>query len=53
MKKYSKALVAASGVLVALGEAGRDGSIDQGEAFTIMSAIAVAVGVWAARNEVA
>lgn len=53
MKKYRKALVAASGVLIAVGEAVRDGAIDQGEAFTIASAVAVAIGVWAAKNETA
>ena len=50
MKNYRKALVAASGVLIAVGEAARDGAISSGEAFTIVTAIGVAIGVWGVRN---
>lgn len=51
MNKYRKALVAASGVLIAVGEAIRDGQIDGSEGFTIISAVAIAIGVWGVRNE--
>ena len=50
MKKYRKALVAASGVLIALGEALSDGAVDGQDSLQIVAAIALAVGVWGVRN---
>ena len=50
MKRYSKALVAASGVLVALVEALSDGSIDTGDVGQIIIAAAIAFGVYRVPN---
>jgi len=50
MKAYRKALVAASGVVLAVGEAIRDGDISGDEALTIGGALVIAVGVYFARN---
>lgn len=51
MKRYAKALVAASGVLVAVGEALADGAVDQGDVLQIIGAIAVAYGVYRVPNK--
>ena len=50
MSKYRKAFVAASGVLVALGEALSDGSIDMGDSGQILAAVAIAFGVYQVKN---
>lgn len=50
MKKYRKAIVAASGVLIALGEATADGSLDMTDGLQILGAIALAYGVWRVPN---
>lgn len=51
MKRYSKAIVAVSGVLIAIGEAGRDGSLDQADVFGIILALGVAFGVYRIPNK--
>jgi hypothetical protein len=51
MKKYSKALVAASGVLIALGEALSDGSFDATDIAQIAGAALVAFGVYRVPNK--
>lgn len=50
MNQYRKAFVAASGVLVALGEALSDGSLDMTDGMQILGAIALAYGVYRVPN---
>lgn len=51
MSTVRKLLVAVAGVLAALGTSLADGSIDAQEAGVIAGAVAVAVGVYFAKNE--
>lgn len=51
MSRYAKAFVAASGVLIALGEALSNGSIDTADVGQIVGAIAVAYGVYRVPNK--
>lgn len=48
---YNKFWAALAAPLAALGAALEDGHIDGPEAFTIVSALAAAVGVYAVRNK--
>lgn len=50
MNKYRKAFVAASGVLIALGEALSDGSLDMTDGMQVLGAIALAYGVYRVPN---
>lgn len=50
VKKYAKFFVAASGVLIALGNALTDGSIQQGDLLDILTAAAIAFGVYRVPN---
>lgn len=50
MKKYSKGLVALSGVLVVLGHALTDGQIEANEVPELLIAVGVAFGVYRVPN---
>lgn len=51
MSPYRKALVAVGGVLLVVGQALVDGQVTAAEAGLIATAVATAIGVFAARNE--
>ena len=51
MRKYSKFFVAASGVLVAAGEALSDGSVDMTDGMQVLAAVAIAFGVYRVPNK--
>lgn len=53
MSKYAKFFVAASGVLVVLGEALSDGSVSGQEGLSLIVAVGVALGVYRVPNKVA
>jgi hypothetical protein len=50
MSPYRKALVAAAGVLLVVGQALADGDVDAAEVGVIATAVATALGVFYARN---
>lgn len=50
MKKYAKAFVAASGVLIVLGEALSDGALSGQEGLSLLVALGVAFGVYRVPN---
>lgn len=52
LKRYRKAIVGVSGVLIVIGESLRDGEISGGEGFNIAVAVAVAFGVYRVPNDV-
>lgn len=53
MSKYRKGLIAASGVLLVLGEALADGALGSGDLVNLVSAAAVAFGVYRVPNKTA